>query len=125
MLRWEVFVKLESIELREVRVKLRFRFETSFGVEEEMRRLLVIIRSEGLEGYGECTAGNFPGYSYESVDTCWLALKDHIVPRVIGSRPATMRSAVVLPQPEGPTRTTSSPSAMSASRLRMASVPSG
>jgi o-succinylbenzoate synthase len=82
-------VKLESIELREVRVRLRFRFETSFGVEEEMRRLLVIIRSEGLEGYGECTAGNFPGYSYESVDTCWLALKDHIVPRVIGKSFAT------------------------------------
>ncbi len=84
MLRREVKVKLENIELREVRVKLRFRFETSFGVEEEMRRLLVTVRSEGLEGYGECTAGNFPGYSYETVDTCWSVLKDHLIPQVIG-----------------------------------------
>jgi hypothetical protein len=35
------------------------------------------------------------------------------VPEVIVSRPATMRRSVDLPQPEGPTRTTSSPSAMS------------
>ncbi len=85
----EVKVKLESIELREVRVRLRFRFETSFGVEQDMRRLLVTVYGEGLEGYGECTAGNFPGYSYESVDTCWGALKDHIIPQVVGKSFAT------------------------------------
>src|SRR5918911_1494203 len=36
-----------------------------------------------------------------------------ISPDVIDSRPATMRSVVVLPQPEGPTRTTNSLSRMS------------
>ena len=36
-----------------------------------------------------------------------------MVPAVIASRPATMRSSVDLPQPEGPTMTTNSPSAMS------------
>ena len=35
------------------------------------------------------------------------------VPEVTVSRPATIRSSVDLPQPEGPTSTTSSPSAMS------------
>src|SRR5438045_2231636 len=39
-----------------------------------------------------------------------------IVPAVMSSRPATMRSAVVLPQPEGPTSTMNSPSATSRSR---------
>src|ERR1700754_3355068 len=34
-------------------------------------------------------------------------------PPVISSRPASMRSRVDLPQPEGPTRTVNSPSAMS------------
>lgn len=90
-------MKLESIELREVHVRLRFRFETSFGVEQDMRRLLVTVRSEGLEGYGECTAGNFPGYSYESVDTCWEVLRDHVIPRVIGrdfATPAQLLGAV-------------------------------
>src|ERR1700690_872424 len=37
------------------------------------------------------------------------------VPEVISSRPATIRSAVVLPQPDGPTSTTNSPSATSRS----------
>ena len=34
------------------------------------------------------------------------------VPFEISSSPATMRSAVVFPQPDGPTSTTNSPSAM-------------
>ena len=37
-----------------------------------------------------------------------------ISPPLISSRPATMRSSVDLPQPEGPTITTNSPWAMSA-----------
>ena len=36
-----------------------------------------------------------------------------IVPPVISSSPASMRSSVDLPQPDGPTRTTNSPSWMS------------
>ena len=44
---------------------------------------------------------------------------------VIGSRPAIIRSAVVLPQPEGPTKTTNSPSATCMSRPVTACVPSG
>ena len=35
------------------------------------------------------------------------------MPLVMSSRPATIRSAVVLPQPDGPTSTMNSPSAMS------------
>ena len=36
-----------------------------------------------------------------------------IVPPLISSRPASIRSSVDLPQPEGPTSTMNSPSAMS------------
>ena len=46
-----------------------------------------------------------------------------IVPDVIRSSPATIRSAVVLPQPEGPTSTTNSPSATSRSRASSALTP--
>ena len=41
---------------------------------------------------------------------------DADLPSVMSSSPATIRSAVVLPQPDGPTRTTNSPSATSRSR---------
>jgi hypothetical protein len=48
-----------------------------------------------------------------------------IVPLVISSSPATIRSAVVLPHPEGPTSTMISPSRMSRVRPETATVPSG
>src|SRR5918992_5636021 len=47
-----------------------------------------------------------------------------IVPLVMASSPETILRAVVLPHPEGPTRTMNSLSAMSSSRARTASVPS-
>src|SRR3984957_18988177 len=47
-----------------------------------------------------------------------------IVPEVTSSRPATIRSAVVLPQPDGPTSTSSSPSLTARSSALTAVVPS-
>src|SRR5438094_1878703 len=48
-----------------------------------------------------------------------------ISPSVMSSSPAIIRSAVVFPQPDGPTRITNSPSAMSRFICLTASVPSG
>src|SRR5215470_13804137 len=47
-----------------------------------------------------------------------------ISPEVTSSSPAIIRSVVLLPQPDGPTRTTSSLSGMSRSMLRTASISS-
>ena len=44
---------------------------------------------------------------------------------VMSSSPATMRSAVVFPQPDGPTNTMNSPSPIVRSRPQTAGVPSG
>ncbi len=82
-------MKIESVELRELAVRLRFRFETSFGSEQDLRKLIVTVRSGGLEGYGEVTAGNEPGYSYETTDTAWTALEGYILPRLLGRELAT------------------------------------
>ena len=82
-------MKLERVELRVVTAKLKFRFETSFGVEQELEKVLVTLHSGGLEGYGEATAGNFPGYSYETTETVWDTLKHHILPLVMGKDFAT------------------------------------
>src|ERR1039457_3762942 len=46
-------------------------------------------------------------------------------PSVMSSRPAIMLSVVDFPQPDGPTRMTNSPSAMSRLILSTASAPSG
>src|SRR5438876_1764810 len=47
------------------------------------------------------------------------------VPAVISSSPATIRSSVDLPEPDGPTTTTSSPSSIRMLQSAMARVPSG
>ncbi|HEX7003091.1 MAG TPA: o-succinylbenzoate synthase [Trueperaceae bacterium] len=82
-------MRIERVELRELAVRLKFRFETSFGVEQDLRKVIVTVRGEGTEGYGEVTAGNVPGYSYETGDTAWLALERYILPRVVGKEFAT------------------------------------
>ena len=82
-------MKLDRVELYELNVKLRFRFETSFGVEQELRKVLLVLHSDGLTGYGEGTANNTPGYSYETVDTVWTALSRYILPQVMGKDYAT------------------------------------
>src|SRR5580698_5268927 len=48
-----------------------------------------------------------------------------MAPSLISSSPATMRSAVVFPHPDGPTRTMNSPSAIVSSSASTARVPSG
>ena len=55
------------------------------------------------------------------------AVADHDAPVSLRSSPATMRSVVVLPQPEGPSRVTNSPCSTARStrvdRLQRAEVP--
>jgi O-succinylbenzoate synthase len=88
---------IERVELRELQVDLRFRFETSFGVEQDLRKLLLVVHSDGLEGYGEVTAGTVPGYSYETTATAWTALVEYVLPRVVGrdfATPAQLLAAV-------------------------------
>src|SRR5919108_4413110 len=61
-----------------------------------------------------------------SRDGTWLTTRSPIfrTPREMSSSPATIRSAVVFPQPDGPTRTMNSPSWISRSRPLTAVVPS-
>ncbi len=55
--------------------------------------------------------------------TTWPAMRNS--PEEMSSRPAIMLSVVDFPQPEGPTRMTNSPSAMSRLKSSTASAPSG
>lgn len=77
-------MKLERAVLREIRVRLREPFVASHGRTDERRVLLVTLHSEGLEGWGECVAGDLPSYTYETVDTAWHVLTAWVLPRAIG-----------------------------------------
>ena len=82
-------MKIERAELRELEADLKFHFETSFGVEQDLKKVILVLHSGGLEGYGEVTAGNVPGYSYETTSTAWVALSEYLLPRVVGQDFAT------------------------------------
>jgi O-succinylbenzoate synthase len=77
-------VSISLVELREIRMRLLHPFETSFGVTQDRRILLVKVSDEQLEGYGEVTAGEGPFYCHETVDTAWHILRDFICPRLVG-----------------------------------------
>ena len=77
-------MKIEAVSLRELRLPLKDFFETSFGRTETRRVLLVTVHAEGVEGWGECVAGEGPFYSYEWIETAWTTLRDFLVPAVLG-----------------------------------------
>jgi len=78
-------MKIDFIELRHVRMRLVAPFETSFGVELDRDCVILMVRGEGLTGWGECVAGMSPGYSYETTMTAWHVLADFFVPTILGS----------------------------------------
>jgi O-succinylbenzoate synthase len=76
---------IESIELREIRLPLVHFFETSFGRTTERQIVLArVMDADGAEGWGECTAGEGPFYSYEWTETAWATLREFLAPMVIG-----------------------------------------
>ena len=76
---------LAAVELLRVRVPYRRPFRTSFGTTTHRDCVLVrAIGTDGVDGWGECTAMEWPGYSSEWTDAAWLVLRDHLVPPTLG-----------------------------------------
>jgi o-succinylbenzoate synthase len=84
-----VFIK--RIEMRELRMRLLHPFETSFGVTQERRIVLITVTDGTHVGYGEVTAGEGPFYSHETSETAWHILRDFILPAATGKEIAGAR----------------------------------
>ncbi|HWG57824.1 MAG TPA: o-succinylbenzoate synthase [Candidatus Acidoferrales bacterium] len=78
-------MRVRKLTLREIRLNLIAPFETSFGVTTLRRILLVEADVDGASGWGECTAGENPFYSYEDTETAWHILRDFIWPILRGT----------------------------------------
>jgi o-succinylbenzoate synthase len=83
-------MRIESIVLRELRMRLKAPFETSSELTWGRRILLVDVGVDGLHGWGEITAAEDPFYNAETTETAWHIVSDFIVPLLIGK---TMESA--------------------------------
>ncbi len=89
-------MKIEAITLREIQMPLVHFFETSFGRTYHRRILLVTAHCDGVDGWGECVAGEGPFYSSEWTESAWATIKDYLAPSVVGRTLATARDSAAL-----------------------------
>ncbi len=86
-------ISLSRVTLREIHLSLVEPFQTSAGLVEKRRILLLELADvDGTEVWSECVAESQPTYSPETVDTCWLAISEWIVPLMLGRRFPTLES---------------------------------
>lgn len=79
---------LEAVELLRIRLPLIRPFTTSFGTSTDKECVLVrALGDDGVEGWGECTAMERPGYSAEWTGGAWTMLHDYLIPAVLAGRP--------------------------------------
>jgi o-succinylbenzoate synthase len=89
-------MKVEAVTLRELRMPLKYFFETSFGRSESRRVLLVTAHCEGADGWAECVAGDGPFFSYEWVETAWATIRDFLAPALVSTNLATANESNAL-----------------------------
>ncbi len=89
-------MRIESIELRHIKMELVSPFVTSMGTEYDEEHIIVRVEGEGITGWGESVAEGTPFYSYETVQTAWHILKDFLIPSVLGKDLKDVAEAIAL-----------------------------
>jgi O-succinylbenzoate synthase len=87
-------MKIEAITLREIQMPLVHFFETSFKRTFSRQILLLTVHCDGLDGWGECVAGEDPFYSSEWTESAWPTIKNYLAPAVLGRTLSSGREAV-------------------------------
>jgi len=76
-------MKIERVELREIRLPLAYLHETSLSTTATRRIVLVQVEADGLKAWGEVTCWE-PFYSHETPETAWHILRDFLIPWTVG-----------------------------------------
>lgn len=80
-------IQITGITLRDITLPLKTPFRISSGVTTVRRIILVAVEdADGAVGWGECVADREPHYSAETIETCRLALRAWVAPRVLGKQ---------------------------------------
>src|SRR5262245_24864968 len=78
-------LRLPQIELREIRLPLKEPVRISSGVQTERRIFLLHLSDgNGSKVWAECVAPEKPNYTWETIETAWLAIRDYVSPRLLG-----------------------------------------
>lgn len=78
-------MRIERIELRQMRLPYVAPFETSGWREEASHAIIVRIEAEGVEGWGESPAGANPFYNEENYKTAWVIQQDYLAPMLLAA----------------------------------------
>lgn len=73
-------LRIESITVRRLSMKMQSAFTTSFGTQTHRDLLIVEAHSGEHTGYGECVAMSAPFYSEEATSTCAVAIEEYLIP---------------------------------------------
>lgn len=79
-------LRIDGAELRLVRLPLLTPFTIATGTMHEKVFPLLILRSEGLEGYAEAVMDPLPDYLDETIAGSMALLRDVLLPQIIGKR---------------------------------------
>src|SRR5467141_2686969 len=89
-------MKVEAVTLREIQMPLVNFFETGFGRTYGPRIVLVTVHGEGVDGWGECVAGEDPFYSSEWIDSTWPTITRYLAPAVLDCKLNSASECVAL-----------------------------
>lgn len=92
-------MKIDEIILREIEMRLKGPFETSFATISGRRVALLEVRCDGVSGWGEVTAAEGPFYNSETTDTAWAILSKFVAPLVLGKTIQTASDVLPLLAP--------------------------
>ncbi|MEM7130851.1 MAG: o-succinylbenzoate synthase [Chloroflexota bacterium] len=76
-------MKIERIELRTIHLPYVSPFETSGWRELGRYPIIVRIDADGVTGWGETAVGTHPFYSEECTATCWVVMRDYLIPMLL------------------------------------------
>ncbi len=77
-------MKIETVKLHKLKMKMKNPFTTSFGTQIDRYITIVeVIDENGLSGFGETVAGEDPLYSEEFMDSAVIATKKYFAPLLI------------------------------------------
>jgi o-succinylbenzoate synthase len=77
-------MRIERVDMIHIRMHLVSPFETSYGQDYEMDKVVLKVYTPNSIVYSECAAEGYPYYAYETVGTVREILKKFILPSVMG-----------------------------------------
>jgi O-succinylbenzoate synthase len=78
-------LRIDRVELFQLRLPLKRAYETSGSRETHQTRVIARVESEGAVGWGESVAPELPWYSGETPHTVWYALDEIMIPALLAA----------------------------------------